>query len=143
MMLLTFLEAKNILRQRDRFPNKVLKLSLRFLSLSDPFPRTVSNFELVQGPSTCTDFLSPCLGPGTRVGDEEESRKEEALKRCRFRWVVRKENRTMGLLNEEEDTLTGVEVDEDHDHPPLSDWEAMADAQKESSHSLRARLQGN
>ncbi|PON66658.1 LOW QUALITY PROTEIN: hypothetical protein TorRG33x02_267200 [Trema orientale] len=142
MMLLTFLDAKKILRQRDRFPNKVLKLSLRFLSLSDPFPRTVSDFELVQGLSTCTD-LSPCLGPGTRVGDEEESRKEEALKRCRFRWVVWKEKNTMGLLNEEEETLTGVEVDEDHDHPPLSDWDAMAEAQKESSHALQTRLQSN
>ena len=147
MMLLTFLEAKKILLHRDRFPNKALKLRLRFLSLSGRLLKIVSDSELEHEQSNRTDFLTPCLGQGTRVGDEEEFRREEALKRCRFGGVVQGENNINGLHNEEdededeeeeEESLIGGEVDEDHEQA-LTDWEAMVQSSdlRESIHSLQ------
>uniref|UniRef100_A0A803QQI5 Uncharacterized protein n=1 Tax=Cannabis sativa TaxID=3483 RepID=A0A803QQI5_CANSA len=138
MMLLTFLDAKNILLQRYRFADKVLKLRLGFVCFADRFTEFASDFELEHGQSNRKDFLPPCLKVAARV-DEEESRKKEALKlkRCRFDGVGLKAKKIKGLHNEEEEGFTVEDVGEELDHPH-SDWEAMAWPQKlrESSHSL-------
>lgn len=77
-MLLTFLEAKKILRHRDRLLNKDLKLKVvTLLSSCDRFPleflTDVVGFGFQFGPSNFTGFLSPCLALGLELllGEEE------------------------------------------------------------------------
>lgn len=122
-MLRTFLEAKNILRHRDRFPKKDLKLRVVILfSSSDRFP-----FELLTNLlgfglalSNFRGFLSPCLAVDLELLEEGE---EEAVKRGRFCGAEWKEERLEEL--EEHLTVTVAWVGEFHDHPH-GDWAAMA-----------------
>lgn len=121
-MLLTFLEAKNILRHRDRLPNKDLKLrDVTLFSIRDPFPFEIVTNALGFGPelSNSADFLCP----GLALEPPEDLEEEEAVKRGRLRGVVQKEERFDEL--EEHLIVAVVYDDEFHDHPQ-GDWAAMA-----------------
>lgn len=88
-MLLTFLEAKNILRHRDRLPNKDLKLRVvTLLSIWDPFPFEILTNALGFGTvvSNFADFLCSCLA--LELPEDLEEEEEETVKRGRLRGVV-------------------------------------------------------
>jgi hypothetical protein len=76
MMLLTFLEAKNIRRHKARFPNKDLKLRAGLLRdrVSDS---TNEAFGWEVELSKFTDFLVLCLALAATGGVEEEEEEEE------------------------------------------------------------------
>ena len=91
-MLLTFLDANNILRHRARLPNNDLKLRLRVLLLWDRFPsesaaNAVFGFDPEHKESSSTDLIRFCFAPGA-PDDEEELRKEVITIRCRLVGVV-------------------------------------------------------
>ncbi|KAM2329979.1 hypothetical protein ACFX1X_020873 [Malus domestica] len=138
MMLLTFLEAKKILRHRDRLPNKDLKLRVvTLLSSCDRFPlEFLTNvvgfgFRFGFGRSNFTGFQSPCLALGLELLLGEEGGGgggggggEEAVKRDRFRGFVWKEEKVEKLEEEEHLMAVVAQIDEFHDHPN-GDWAAM------------------
>lgn len=119
-MLLSFLEAKNILRQRDRFPNKDLKLRGglvldRELGLAE----TENVFGCEVESSESNDFDSLCLG----FEEEEEWCREKI--RGRFGGVVWKEKKMDGLNREEEEEEEGLMVVVVRDHLHACDGEAI------------------
>ena len=120
MMLLSFLEAKNILRQRDRFPDKDLKLR-GDLVLDREFGLADNVFGCEVESSESTDFVSLCLG------FEEEEEEEEWCRekiRGRFGGVVWKEKKMDGL-NREEEEEEGLMVVVLRDHLHACDGEAI------------------
>lgn len=117
-MLLSFLEAKNILRQRDRSPYKDLKLR-GGLVLDREFGLAENVFGCEVESSESNDFVSLCLG------FEEEEEEEEWCRekiRGRFGRVVWKEKKMDGLNREEEEGLMVVVVG---DHLHACDGEAI------------------
>lgn len=110
-MLLSFLEAKNILRQRDRFPYKDLKLR-GGLVLDREFGLAENVFGCEVESSESNDFVSLCLG---FEEEEEEERCREKI-RGRFGGVVWKEKKMDGLNREEEEEGLMVVVVGDHLH---------------------------
>ena len=108
-MLLSFLEAKNILHQRDRFPNKDLKLRGSLI-----LDREIGLAENVFGceveSSKSNDFVSLCLG----FEEEEEWCKEKIW--GRFGGVVWKEKKMDELNREEQEEGLMVVVVHDHLH---------------------------
>lgn len=123
MMLLSFLEAKNILRQRDRFPNKDLKLR-GGLVLDREFglAETENVFGCEVESSESNDFVSLCLG------FEEEEEEEEWCRekiRGRFGGVVCKEKKMDGLNREEEEEEEGLMVVVVRNHLHACDGEAI------------------
>ena len=84
-MLLTFLEAKNILLHRDRCPvDEDLKLrAVTVFSLLDPLPFETLTNAVDPGslPSKSDGFFSPGFAPGLPEDLEDD---EHAVKRGRF-----------------------------------------------------------
>ncbi|KAF3432176.1 hypothetical protein FNV43_RR26915 [Rhamnella rubrinervis] len=116
MMLLTFLEANNILRHRDRLPNNDLKLSLRVLWLWDRLPsespaNAVFGFDPEHEESSSTDLIRICLALGAPE-DEEEVRKDVTITRCRLRGVVLEQKNIERLQKEEEEEQRDEDVKE-------------------------------
>ena len=120
MMLLSFLEAKNILRQRDRFPDKDLKLR-GDLVLDREFGLADNVFGCEVESSESTDFVSLCLG--FEEEEEEEWCREKI--RGRFGGVVWKEKKMDGLNREEEEEEEGLMVVVVRDHLHACDGEAI------------------
>ena len=112
-MLLSFLEVKNILRQRDRFPKKDLKLR-GGLILDQEFGLAENVFGCEVESSESNDFVSLCLGFEEEEEEEQEWCREKI--RGRFGGVVWKEKKMDGLNKEEQEEGLMVVVVHDHLH---------------------------
>ena len=122
IMLLTFLDANRTLRHKDRFPTRDLKLEVSLFWVWIWFKNSneTSFFGLPPNssrpepePSNLTGFLG--LGPELEVEEDEELRKEQALKQWRLTNAVLNEYRKGGWYedddeqDEDDDKLNGSE----------------------------------
>ena len=112
IMLLTFLDANRTLRHKDRFPTRDLKLEVSLFWVWIWFKNSNdgSFFELPPNssrperePSNLTGFLG--LGTELEVEEDEELRKEQALKQCRFTNAVLNEYRKAGWYEDDDEEV--------------------------------------